>query len=218
MISAPCARGAGTRQAITALPSRKIVHAPHSPSAQPSLVPIKFPSSRKSRSRVLSCPFLKEYFLPLIIVSMGLDGDACDDWRLLSEISLLHNRTASDGIPACSSLLSIDLNPRRVHTRTISRRYDAELRTSSMGLLAFIVKGAASSIISAVNFLPSRYFSASLAWMMIGATDPSAIAADRTVSTSIFRTIATSTKEMALARRNANLMNVPRCLDVSAGN
>src|SRR5260221_8133994 len=109
MISAPCARGAGTRQAITALPSRKIVHAPHSPSAQPSLVPIKFPSSRKSRNRVLSYPFLKEYFLPLIIVSMGLDGDACNDWRLLSEISLSQHSTLSDGIPACDSLFSIDL-------------------------------------------------------------------------------------------------------------
>src|SRR6185436_20514278 len=100
MISASCARGAGTRHAITALPSRNTVHAPHSPSAQPSFVPIKFPSSRRSRRIVLSCPLLNIYFLPLMVVSIGLDGDSWGDWISLSEISLLHNNTASDGIPA----------------------------------------------------------------------------------------------------------------------
>src|SRR5215203_1231024 len=101
MISAPCARGAGTRHAITALPSRKTVHAPHSPSAQPSLVPIKFPSSRNRRSKVLSCPLVKVYFFPLIVVWIADEGNWFNVGIFPFPSFFPHNRIGSDGIPAC---------------------------------------------------------------------------------------------------------------------
>src|SRR5215207_8379511 len=101
-ISAPCARGAGTRQAITALPSRNTVQAPHSPSAQPSFVPIIPTSSRRNLSSVFSCPVVIEYSLPLIIVLID-DKDLVSSSFILplSAFSFLpHNITASIGIPA----------------------------------------------------------------------------------------------------------------------
>ena len=39
-IRAPCAWAAGTRQRMTGSPSISTVHAPHSPSPQPSFVPV----------------------------------------------------------------------------------------------------------------------------------------------------------------------------------
>src|SRR6266542_3277496 len=99
MISAPWARGAGTRHAITALPSRKTVHAPHSPSAQPSLVPIKFPSSRNRRNNVLLCPLLKVYFFPFIVVSIAEAGNWLDAGTFPFNLSFPHSKIGSDGIP-----------------------------------------------------------------------------------------------------------------------
>ena len=46
----------GTRQALTAWPSSRTVHAPHSPSPHPSLVPVRPQSSRStSSSRFIGC-------------------------------------------------------------------------------------------------------------------------------------------------------------------
>ncbi len=53
--TAPCACAAGTRHDITAAPSSQTVHAPHSPSAQPSLAPVKPAFSRSASSSVLCC-------------------------------------------------------------------------------------------------------------------------------------------------------------------
>ena len=71
-ICAWCALGAGTRHAMTASPSRKTVQAPHSPSAQPSLVPGSSASSRRSRRRDLACAGDNTYAFPLMLVSIGL--------------------------------------------------------------------------------------------------------------------------------------------------
>ncbi len=54
--AAPWARAAGTRQDRTATPSRCTVQAPHSPSAQPSLVPVRPTSSRSQSSSVTPAP------------------------------------------------------------------------------------------------------------------------------------------------------------------
>jgi hypothetical protein len=53
--------------------------------------------------------------------------------------------------------------------------------------------------------------------MMMGVTAPSVMDADSTVSAFRSRMIATFTSEMACARRNASLMNVPRWDLVIAG-
>jgi hypothetical protein len=49
-ISAPSACKTGTRQLFTSAPSISIEHAPHSPSPQPSFVPVNFNSSRNTSS------------------------------------------------------------------------------------------------------------------------------------------------------------------------
>ena len=50
-IFAPSACTAGTRQLFTSAPSISTAHAPHSPSPQPSLVPVRPSSSRSTSSR-----------------------------------------------------------------------------------------------------------------------------------------------------------------------
>jgi len=122
MICAPCARGAGTRQAITALPSRNTVHAPHSPSAQPSFVPVNMPSSRSRRSNVLSCPLLKEYCFPLIVVSIVCSGNLLTVCGYAAFCFFPVKRIGFLGIPSCSFPSRIAVRPRLVMTRTISRR------------------------------------------------------------------------------------------------
>ena len=49
----PSSSGASTRQALIGLPSTITVQAPHSPAPQPSLVPVRASSSRRTRSMVL---------------------------------------------------------------------------------------------------------------------------------------------------------------------
>ena len=68
----PSACAAGTMQESTATPSISTVHAPHSPSPQPSLVPVRPQSSRNtSRSRFIGCAVtLRER--PLTVSFMAL--------------------------------------------------------------------------------------------------------------------------------------------------
>ena len=157
-ICAPCARGAGTRQAITALPSKNTVHAPHSPSAQPSFVPISAPSSRNKRRSDFSCPLLKVYFFPLTVVSIGVAGNSEFPRSVLnSEFDPFpQSITGSRGNPACSSPSRRLRNPRRTLTRTISRRYAADARMSSMGRLDSIARRAARARTSSVRLFPAK--------------------------------------------------------------
>src|SRR5688500_5563147 len=67
VISEPSARAAGTRHDITATPSRKTVQAPHSPSAHPSLLPVR-PRARNQSSRVAWEPDAGETDRPLTVV------------------------------------------------------------------------------------------------------------------------------------------------------
>jgi hypothetical protein len=52
-MTAPSASTARIMQELTLLPSMMMVHAPHSPAPQPSLVPVRPTSSRMKRSRVV---------------------------------------------------------------------------------------------------------------------------------------------------------------------
>jgi len=71
---------------------------------------------------------------------------------LSSFFSFPHNNTGSLGIPARSRFSRMDVSPRAVQTRTISRRYEADARISSIGLLAPIVRRAASAMFLSVSF------------------------------------------------------------------
>ena len=68
VITEPCAAAAGTKHDITAAPSSHTVHAPHSPSAQPSLVPVK-PASRRAFSSVFPPASSSVLASPLIVAS-----------------------------------------------------------------------------------------------------------------------------------------------------
>src|SRR5579863_5798524 len=57
----PCAWSTGTRQLFTSVPSIITEHAPHSPSAQPSFVPVN-PSSCRSTSSNLSIGYARTVF------------------------------------------------------------------------------------------------------------------------------------------------------------
>ena len=72
-MSAPCARPAGTRQDMTAMPSRNTVQAPHSPSAHPSLEPVR-PAWSRSQSSSVPVPAGASSRLPL---TLAIDGSRC---------------------------------------------------------------------------------------------------------------------------------------------
>src|SRR5947199_10806107 len=93
--------GAGTRHDITACPLSQTVHAPHSPSAQPSLVPVKPASSRRAFSNVLVVAEPGNVVGELLIVVSiwpvnGIDVDASPP---------ASRRTGRSGQPARSSPL-----------------------------------------------------------------------------------------------------------------
>ena len=78
----PSTSRAGKRQALTARPSTSTVQAPHSPSPQPSLVPVRSSSGPRSRSisrwsaRAITCtgePFsVKPISVCLVRLSLGV--------------------------------------------------------------------------------------------------------------------------------------------------
>src|ERR1041385_1726241 len=51
LIEQPWTWATGTRQLLTSRPSIRTLHAPHSPSPQPSLVPVRFNCARNTSSR-----------------------------------------------------------------------------------------------------------------------------------------------------------------------
>ena len=67
----PAAWATGTRHELTACPSTSTVHAPHSPSPQPSFVPVSPQSSRRTSSRRFSGCARSDTRFPFKVNTMG---------------------------------------------------------------------------------------------------------------------------------------------------
>src|SRR5688572_25723817 len=93
---APCTCATGTRHEFTASPSTSTVHAPHSPSPQPSFVPVSPHSSRStSRRRVSGCAFTATV-LRLIFKRIVVSGSAGPPDRRLHDL-FRRRRNLRDG-------------------------------------------------------------------------------------------------------------------------
>src|SRR5258708_38516921 len=79
LIFVPLTWATGTRQLLTTSPSIKTEHAPHSPSPQPSLVPVNFNCSRNTSSSRSSGYASSVLPIPLTVQVMSI---FCDTYPL----------------------------------------------------------------------------------------------------------------------------------------
>src|SRR5438105_925419 len=81
----PCTWSEGTRQELTSSPSNRTEQEPHSPSPQPSLVPVRYRCSRSRSSRRVMGGASTVIWLPLRVKVMVLIRDSNSE----RQISLL---------------------------------------------------------------------------------------------------------------------------------
>ena len=211
VIRAWWACGAGTRQLITAWPSSQTVQAPHSPSAQPSLAPVRPASWRSASSSVLPPAPGNTRRAPLIVATtVPAYGASRDGPVTASGTAPVSSSTWSGRQLAAGSPAARRPNPSATSAASVASRYAAEPRRSPIGETSPQASRPASRQTSGVSGFPNRKRSALGARTMVGARQPRAIRAARTVSPSKVRTSARLSTEMAWARRSPSLMNRPR--------
>ena len=166
--SVPSARAAGVRQASTARPLRCTVQAPHSPSAQPSLVPVRPSSSRSQSSSVAEAAPAARRGWPLTTAatsSASVRSRRGPGRTGLPEAASWGGEggQAEASVPAASALRA-----RSTATFTVRVRYRAVARRSSIGS----TPAAAASATSAAASSRRRPRASSAAAGIVATTGP----------------------------------------------